>query len=246
MIDPRINIIESRLKNIKKIIAVAGGKGGVGKSSVASVLSLILSGQNFRVGLLDLDFYGPSCHFILGVKVKRFPDEEKGIIPPEVLGLKFMSIVYYSKDNPALFRGIDVSNSIIELLAVTLWDRLDFLIIDMPPGIGDATQDAIRLINDVEFLLVTVPSKLALDVVKKVVMVLKELKIPIIGAIENMKTNHTPPFKKKIEELEIPYLGDIEFDQDLEQALGEREGILDTGFAGNLSRIILNSDRFKT
>ena len=88
--EARINIIEKRLKNIKRIISVASGKGGVGKSLVASSLALNLSRKQYKVGLLDLDLYGPSSHIILGIK-DVFPEEEKGIIPPNVHGIKFMS-----------------------------------------------------------------------------------------------------------------------------------------------------------
>ncbi|RLF93197.1 ATP-binding protein, partial [Thermococci archaeon] len=149
--DPRLNIIDERLKNIKKVIAVSGGKGGIGKSSVASVLSLNLSKMGYRVGLLDMDFCGPSTHIILGIK-DIYPEEDKGVIPPQSHGIKFMSIIYYAGDNPSPLRGVDISNALIELLAVTLWGELDFLIIDMPPGIGDAILDVIRLIKKIEFL----------------------------------------------------------------------------------------------
>jgi len=92
--EARISIIEKRLKDIKQIISVASGKGGVGKSLVASSLALNLSKRGFKVGLLDLDLYGPSSHIILGVR-DVFPEEEKGIIPPNVKGINFMSIVFY-------------------------------------------------------------------------------------------------------------------------------------------------------
>ena len=92
--DPRLNIIDKRLENIKRIVAVSGGKGGIGKSSVASILALCLS-EKYKVGLLDLDFYGPSSHVILGIK-DVYPKEEKGIVPPEVHNIKFMSIIYYA------------------------------------------------------------------------------------------------------------------------------------------------------
>jgi len=149
--DARVSVIEKRLKNIKRIISVASGKGGVGKSLVASSLALNLSKKGFKIGLLDLDLYGPSSHIILGVK-DVFPKEEKGIIPPNVHGINFMSIVYFTEDKPSPFRGIDISNIIIELLAITQWGSLDFLIIDMPPGMGDETLDVIRLIKKSEFL----------------------------------------------------------------------------------------------
>ena len=160
-IEPRTSVIDKRLRNIKRIISVASGKGGVGKSLVASSLALSLSRKGYKTGLMDLDLYGPSSHIILGVK-DVYPQEEKGIVPPEVHGIRFMSIVYYTDDKPSPFRGTDISNIIIELLAITQWGSLDFLIIDMPPGIGDETLDVIRFIKDSKFLVVTTPSKVCL------------------------------------------------------------------------------------
>ena len=116
--DPRLNVIDERLLGIKRIIAISGGKGGVGKSSVSSMLSLILKDMGKEVGLIDLDLSGPTDHIILGVK-DVFPEEEKGIIPPRLRGIKFMSIVYFIKENPLPLRGEDFSNAIIELLAIT-------------------------------------------------------------------------------------------------------------------------------
>jgi len=108
-VDPRLEIIDKRLEEVKALIPVSGGKGGIGKSSVASTLALILAELGYKVGLLDLDFSGPSDHIILGRSGVQ-PEEEKGIIPPEVHGIRFLSIIYYAGDNPAPLRGIDISN----------------------------------------------------------------------------------------------------------------------------------------
>lgn len=237
--DPRLTIIAHRLENVDRLIAVSGGKGGIGKSSVASTLALCLSKKKYRVGLLDLDFYGPSCHLILGIK-GVYPEEEKGILPPQVYGIKFMSIVYYAKENPLTVRGIDISNSIIELLAITRWEELDFLIIDMPPGIGDTTLDVIRLLKRIEFLVVTAPSKLALETVKKTLEMLKEAGVPIIGVIENMKVKDSPWIKQEIEKFDVKYLGGIGFDRSFEEYLGNSEGLLTSSFANDINKLILN------
>jgi ATP-binding protein involved in chromosome partitioning len=116
MADPRPGVIARRLAHVKKVIAVSSGKGGVGKSVIATTLALILSRRGFKVGLLDLDFTSPSTHLILGVGDFR-PEEEKGIIPPMAHGFRYMSIIYYSVDEPAPLRGADISNAIIELFA---------------------------------------------------------------------------------------------------------------------------------
>ena len=131
-------MINQRLAKINRIIAVSSGKGGVGKSMVATTLALSLAKEGCRVGLFDLDFTGPSTHIILGAPSNLQPKEDKGIVPPTFEGLEYMSLVYYVGDNPAPLRGTEVSNALIELLLITQWGKLDFLVIDMPPGIGDA------------------------------------------------------------------------------------------------------------
>lgn len=234
--ETRTSVIEKRLNNIKRIISVASGKGGVGKSLVASTLAIYLADKGYRVGLLDLDLYGPSSHIILGVK-NVFPEEEKGIIPPNINGIRFMSIVYFSEDKPSAFRGIDVTNIILELLAITQWGALDFLIIDMPPGIGDETLDVIRYIKKSEFLVVTTSSKVALGAVKKLLDILKELQLPIIGVIENMMMTPSTLIKNEIKKINVPYLGEIPFDHELEQAIGKRSLLLKTNFKKNLGTI---------
>ncbi|HII85661.1 TPA: ATP-binding protein, partial [Candidatus Bathyarchaeota archaeon] len=145
MVDPRISVIGDRLGGIGRIIAVSSGKGGVGKSFVATTVALALARKGYRVGLFDLDFTSPSTHIILGAGEVE-PKEDKGLLPPVVNGLEYMSLIYYSGGQAAPLRGEDTSNALIELLAVTRWGKLDYLVIDMPPGIGDAVLDLIRLV----------------------------------------------------------------------------------------------------
>lgn len=238
--DARLSIIHKRLANISQIISVASGKGGVGKSLVASSLALNLSKKGYKVGLLDLDLYGPSSHIILGVKTDFFPEEEKGIIPPDINGIKFMSIVYYTEDKPSPFRGIDISNIIIELLAITQWGKLDYLIIDMPPGIGDETLDVIRLVKNSKFLVVTTPSKVALGAVGKLLRLLKELEISTIGVIENMTMTKSSYISNEICQMKLNYLGSVSFDHKLEDAIGKPDKLMNTEFMKDFDIIIKN------
>lgn len=235
--DPRLSVIDHRLKNVKRIIAIASGKGGVGKSVTSATLALLLAKKGYNVGLLDLDLYGPSTHIILGVK-NVIPTEEKGVIPPNVNGIKFMSIVYYAEDKPTPLRGHDVSNAIIELLTITRWENLDFLIVDMPPGIGDETLDTIRLIKRGEFLVVTTPSKVALYTVEKLLILLKELNVPILGVLENMKMDDSDFIERNITRLNIKYLGAVHFDKKFEDAVGSSEKLLQTDFSKELAYIL--------
>lgn len=235
--DARLSVIDKRLANIKRIISVASGKGGVGKSLVASSLALNLSKKGYEVGLLDLDMHGPSSHIILGVKDYGFPEEEKGIIPPNISGIKFMSIVYFTEDKPSPFRGVDISNIIIELLAITQWGELDYLIIDMPPGIGDETLDLIKLVKKAEFLVVSTPSKVALGSVDKLLKILKELNLKIIGIVENMKINDISLIKDYAKEKNFKYLGSIIFDKNLEDAIGFPDKLMKTNVIKDFKKI---------
>ena len=127
MVDPRTSIIEQRLKSIKRIVAVSSGKGGVGKSMTATTLALSLSKKGCAVGLFDLDFTSPSTHVLLGVKDVQ-PTEE-GLIPPNVKGLKYMSLVYYSGNQAAPLRGAEI-NALVSCCG-DLVGRFDYLILDM-------------------------------------------------------------------------------------------------------------------
>jgi ATP-binding protein involved in chromosome partitioning len=238
----RTSVIERRLKNINRIIAVASGKGGVGKSLVASTLALNLAKKGHKVGLLDLDLYGPSSHIILGITDLHFPEEDKGIIPPKINDIHFMSIVYFTEDKPSPFRGVDITNIIIELLAITQWKDLDYLIIDMPPGIGDEVLDVIKYVKNGEFLVVTTPSKVSIGAVGKLLKILKELDLPIIGVLENMKMTESLFIKDTISKMSMPYIGSISFDHDLEEAIGDGSLLLKTKFMKELNSCLKRID----
>jgi ATP-binding protein involved in chromosome partitioning len=240
VVDPRTSVIKERLSRINRIIAVSSGKGGVGKSIVATTLALTLAHCGCKVGLFDLDFTGPSTHIILGAE-KVQPKEEKGIVPPKVHGLEYMSLVYFVGEKPVPLRGADVSNALIELLSVTQWGALDFLVIDMPPGIGDAVLDLVRLVKHIEFLIITTPSLLAFETVKKQVELLCELKMPIIGVVENMKIEKTSGIQQETKKLGLKYLGEIAFDAGIEGAIGDTSKLLDTVVGRRIGQIAENS-----
>ena len=234
----RTSVIDKRLDKIKRIISVASGKGGVGKSLVASSLALSLSKKGYKVGLLDLDLYGPSSHIILGVDDFSFPEEEKGILPHKIDGINFMSIVFFTDDKPSPFRGIDISNIIIELLAITQWGELDYLIIDLPPGLGDETLDVIRHVKKSEFLVVVTPSKVAMGAVGKLLRLLKELRLPVIGVIENMKMTESEYIKDSVKKVGFNLLGSVMFDNKLEDSIGNCNNILTTDFMKDFEKIV--------
>jgi ATP-binding protein involved in chromosome partitioning len=237
VVDPRTSVIGERLAKIGRIVAVSSGKGGVGKSMVATTLALTLAKRGCRVGLFDLDFTSPSTHIILGAQSVQ-PKEEKGIVPPVVHGLKYMSLVYWVGDKPAPLRGADVSNALIELFSVTLWGELDFLVIDMPPGIGDAVLDLVRLIKRIEFLIVTTPSLLAFETVKKQVALLQEQKMRFIGVVENMRMEKAHGVQQETKQLGLKYLGRISFDPKVEEAIGDPAMLLKTVVGKRMQKIV--------
>jgi len=148
-----------------------------------------------------------------------------------------MSIVYYSGDYASPLRGADVSNALIELLSITRWGNLDFLVLDMPPGIGDATLDLIRLIKRVRFLIVTTPSRLAFETVKKLASLLEGLKIPVVGVVENMKMSRHKSIRRQVERMGTAFLGEIPYDTEVEESIGNVDKLLGTTFAEKVEEI---------
>jgi len=238
--DPRTTVINKRLSQTDRIIAISSGKGGVGKSLVATTLALELAQRGFKVGLFDLDFTSPSTHLIMGIE-KILPKEDKGILPPVLKGLSYMSLIHFTGDQTIPLRGADVSNVLIELLSVTKWGKLDLLILDMPPGIGDAVLDLLRLVKRIEFLVVTTPSRLAFETVKKQVRLLKDLKIPIIGVVENMKMDKSENIARETENLGLKFLGEIPYDPELEDAIGDVSKLQDTMIAKKIRKLAVKT-----
>jgi len=235
--DPRKDVIDDRLKGIKRIISITGGKGGIGKTSIATLLALKLAEENYSVGLFDLDFSGPSAHLILNKDNFDFPEEENGIIPPIVNGVKFMTIVDYTKENPSPMRGIDVTNAILEILAITRWDKMDFLIIDMPPGISDPALDIIKLIKRAEFVVAATPSKISIPEVANTIKFLQNTKKSILGTVINMIMNGTEQLEAKLEELDVDILAKIAYDKNYENAIGDVGKLLQTDFAEQIKKL---------
>ena len=240
MSDPRIAVIEKRFEGVSKVIAVSSGKGGVGKSMVATSLALNLRDKGYKVGLLDLDFTSPATHVIMGVE-GLYPEEDYGIIPPLAHELRYMSITHYSLDEPAPLRGQDVSNAIIELLAITKWGTLDYLVVDMPPGIGDATLDTIRLIPKIEFVVVTTPSRVAYQSVRRMLVLFKEMGIPITGVVENMVMKPSDYVKSDVSMLGLSYLGAFDYDEAIEESLGDVDALSTTGFYKQVGDVLPGS-----
>lgn len=227
----RVRAVENvQLKNIKNIILVSSGKGGVGKSTVAANLALALANTGAKTGLLDADIYGPSVPIMFGVEDAK-PQSSQGadgknrIVPIERFGLKLLSIGFFTDPNqPIPWRGPMATSAIKQLFGDTDWGELDYLIVDMPPGTGDIHITTAQSYPISGAVIVTTPQQVALaDAIKGMAMYQMEgVKVPIIGVIENM-SYFTPAElpdnkyyifgkdggKRLAEENNVPFLGEI-------------------------------------
>ena len=186
-------IEKKSLPGVKHIVAVASGKGGVGKSTVAVNLAVALTRRGLRVGMMDADIYGPSLPMMLGVSGKPFANEDKKIIPLEAHGVKVMSIGFLVDDTePVIWRGPMVMGVVRQFLQDVVWAPLDVLVIDLPPGTGDAQLTMIQAVQLSGSVVVTTPQDVAvLDAVRGVEM-FKKLDVPVLGIVENMSALHLP------------------------------------------------------
>lgn len=194
---PKVEIIPHRIKagltriaNIKNIIAVTSGKGGVGKSTTAINLALSLAKLGAKVGLLDADIYGPSVPMLVGERDFKPEVLDKSFVPLEKFGIKIISFGFLiAEKQPAIWRGAIVGKALDQLLYDTKWGEIDFLIVDMPPGTGDIHLTMCQKMPITAVIAVTTPQDIALiDVIKSIEMY-KKLDIPCIGIIENMSTH---------------------------------------------------------
>ncbi|WP_097460285.1 iron-sulfur cluster carrier protein ApbC [Mangrovitalea sediminis] len=177
------------MANVKNIIAVASGKGGVGKSTTAVNLALALSQEGARVGILDADIYGPSVGMMLGLPEGTRPGnkDNKFFIPVEAHGIQAMSMAFLVTDStPMVWRGPMVSGALQQLLTQSLWDDLDYLVIDMPPGTGDIQLTLAQKVPVTGAVIVTTPQDIALLDCKKGIEMFRKVEIPVLGVVENM------------------------------------------------------------
>ncbi len=182
------NSVEA-ITQVKNIVAVASGKGGVGKSTTAVNLAIALAKDGAKVGLLDADIYGPSQGIMLGVEDGTRPEtiDNKWFVPVEAHGLKSMSMAYLvTESTPMVWRGPMVAGALMQILTQTQWGELDYLIIDMPPGTGDIQLTLSQKFPVSGAVIVTTPQDIALADAKKGVEMFRKVNIPVLGMIENM------------------------------------------------------------
>ncbi|MBS0213179.1 MAG: iron-sulfur cluster carrier protein ApbC [Proteobacteria bacterium] len=175
------------LPEVKNIIAVASGKGGVGKSTVAANLALALAAEGARVGVLDADIYGPSIPKMLGINGRPDSPDGRSIEPKRAHGLQAMSIgLLVEEDTAMIWRGPMVTQALQQLLGNTLWKDLDYLVIDLPPGTGDIQLTLAQKVPVSGSIIVTTPQDIALLDAKKALKMFEKVQVPVLGIVENM------------------------------------------------------------
>jgi ATP-binding protein involved in chromosome partitioning len=178
------------LSNVKNIIVVASGKGGVGKSTVSANLALALQAEGAKVGVLDADIYGPSQPTMLGVRGKPASPDGKSIIPMQAHGMLVMSIGFLvEEDTPMIWRGPMVTQAMMQLLTDTRWEQLDYLIVDLPPGTGDIQLTLSQKVPVAGAVIVTTPQDIALLDARKALKMFEKVEVPVLGVVENMATH---------------------------------------------------------
>ena len=220
------------LNKIKKIIGVMSGKGGVGKSTVSALIAKNLRKRGYKVGVLDADITGPSIPRLLGVDKQRARASEQYIYPAITDdGIKVMSLnlLIEDEEQPVIWRGAMISNVVKQFYTDVLWEELDYLIIDMPPGTGDVPLTVFQSLPLDGIIIVTSPQELVGMIVSKAVNMAKKMDVDIIGIVENMSYVKCPDCDKKIymfgkshsqevaDRYQLPLLGQLPIDSELTQ-----------------------------
>ena len=212
---------QNRVPGIKYIVAVASGKGGVGKSTVSVNLACGLRHLGASVGLLDCDIYGPSIPLMMGINQRPGLSEDEKMIPPTSHGVQLMSMGFLlNDDQPVIWRGPMIQRTIQQFITVVDWGELDFLLVDLPPGTGDAQLTLCQTVPLDGGVIVTTPQEASLGVVRKGIAMFEKVNVPLLGIVENMSYFTTPNGerveifghgggRKEAERLKIPFLGEV-------------------------------------
>lgn len=215
----------TRIEGIRHVIAIASGKGGVGKSTVAANLAVALEKTGARVGLCDCDIYGPSISLMFGTRDRPTATEENRIIPIEQYNLKLMSMGFLLDDSaPAILRGPMVTRYTQQFLRHVEWGELDYLVLDLPPGTGDIQLTIVQTVALAGAIIVTTPQEVALIDARKAATMFEKVNVPVLGLIENMSYFISPSDGKRYDifgsgggereakRLRVPLLGQIPID----------------------------------
>ena len=213
------------IPGVKNLVAVASGKGGVGKTTVAVNLALALEKLGHKVGLLDADVYGPNVPLMLASTEEPRALAERRILPVDAMGLKMISMGLLNRgDKPMIWRGPMLHSVITQFLRSVEWGELDYLIVDLPPGTGDVQLTLIQTVAVTGAVVVTTPSVVALADVRKAIEMFRQVNVEVLGVVENMSTFACPHCGKPVDifghgegaqtakEYGVPVLGEIEID----------------------------------
>src|SRR5579864_7490997 len=216
------------IPGVRNLIAVGSGKGGVGKTTLAVNLAIALARMGNKVGLLDADVYGPNVPLMLGSSEPPSVIGDNRILPPERYGLKVISVGFLSPgDKPLVWRGPMLHSIIKQFLGQVEWGTLDYLVVDLPPGTGDVVISLVQTVPLTGAVVVTTPSDVALQDARKAIEMFKQVKVDILGIVENMSYFVCPHCQHEIDifskgggartaqQFGVPFLGSIELDPDI-------------------------------
>jgi ATP-binding protein involved in chromosome partitioning len=224
---------QTKVPGVKRIVAVASGKGGVGKSTCSANLACALKHLGAKVGLLDCDIYGPSIPLMMGVYERPTVSADERLVPPVAHGVKVMSIgLLLNDDQPVIWRGPMITKTIHQFLLSVEWGDLDFLLVDLPPGTGDAQLSLCQTVPLDGGVIVTTPQEASLGVVRKGIAMFRKVNVPILGLVENMSYFTTPNGerveifghgggKEEAARQNAPFLGEIPLFTEIREA-GDR------------------------
>ena len=219
------------LPGVDAIIAVGSGKGGVGKTTLSVNLAVALTKMGHKVGLMDADVYGPNVPLMLGVSGQPRMAGENRIEPIEAHGLKVISVGFLNPgDKPVIWRGPMLHQIIRQFLSQVEWGKLDYLIVDMPPGTGDVALSLVQSVPLTGAVVVSTPSDVSLQDARKAIEMFRQMKVDVVGVVENMSyfvcphCNHEVDIfsrggaEKMAQQFDVPFLGSIELDPELRKA----------------------------
>src|SRR5881628_1756254 len=226
---------QNRMPGINRVVAVASGKGGVGKSTCSVNLACALQRLGAQVGLLDCDIYGPTVPLMMGIRERPIVSDQEKLVPPSNYGVKLMSMGFLLEgDAPVIWRGPMIMKTIQQFFHAVEWGRLDYLLVDLPPGTGDAQLSLCQTVPLDGGVIVTTPQEASLGVVRKGIAMFEKVNVPILGIIENMSYFQTPAGERveifghgggraEAERQKIPFLGEIPIYMDIR--VGGDEGV---------------------